>query len=164
MGCIAGAAGATAGPAARCAFAANGVKRRTSTKESDLRMGLPCIPAALPYTILDARALYNVTGVWRHRPPGRLRFPPNWGCAITERPWRIPGSKNQLREMSGAKRLRRPQAVAITRPKRPEAPGKMPRGFVRFARSGWSRGVASLSATSAVTICPARTTIDRNAV
>ena len=28
----------------------------------------------------------NVTGVWRHRSRGRLRFPPNWGCAITKRP------------------------------------------------------------------------------
>ncbi len=50
------------------------------------------------------------------------------------------------------------------RPKQLKAPGKMPRGFARFARSGWNRGVASLFAASAVTICPARITIDRNAV
>ena len=86
MGRMVGTAGATVGPATRCAFAKNGVKRTTRTKGSDLRMVLPRILADCPYTILDARPLHNVTGVCRHWPRGRLRFPRNWGCAITEKP------------------------------------------------------------------------------
>jgi len=66
--------------------------------------------------------------------------------------------------MCGAKRLWRPQAKKILRPMQPEVPGKMPRGFARYARSGWNRGVASWFAMFAVIICPARITIDRSAV
>ena len=86
MGRMAGAAGATAGPAARCASAANGVMRRTRTKGSDLRMALPQIPAACPYTILDARALDNVTGVCRHWPPwGPSPLSPELGLCYNQK-------------------------------------------------------------------------------
>jgi hypothetical protein len=40
----------------------------------------------------------------------------------------------------------------------------MPRGFARYARSGWNHGVASWFATFAVIICLVRITIDRKAV